>query len=132
MHVSGMRSLLATMFASVICLREWITTGARTYRLNHFGISCDSTGHKPGRPRIQQWLTLDHKGMAASGTFSVDQYDESGNLLAHIEGKVTGTRVTMDTPTSRKLSKFDPDWQSRVSLLIEARSAFAVAYLFRL
>ena len=42
---------LATMFASVICLREWIKTGARTYRLNHFGISYDSTGHKPGRPR---------------------------------------------------------------------------------
>jgi len=34
--------------------------------------------------------------MATTGKFSIDQWDESGNLLAHIQGKVIGTRVTMD------------------------------------
>jgi hypothetical protein len=81
-----------------ICLGEWIKTGPRIYRMNHFGISYDSTGlNLVGVARIQQWLTLDQKGMATSGIFTIDQWDESGNLLAHIQGKVIGTRVTMET-----------------------------------
>ena len=31
------------------------------------------------------------------GEFTVVQWDESGNLLAHVQGNVTGTRVTMET-----------------------------------
>jgi hypothetical protein len=93
-NVSGLRAPLT----GDVCLGEWIKTGARTYRLNHFGISYDSSGlNLVGPARIQQWLTLDEKGMATSGKFTIDQYDESGNLLAHIQGKVIGTRVTMDT-----------------------------------
>ncbi len=93
-NVSGLR----TPLTGDVCLGEWIKTGARTYRLNHFGISYDPTGQNlVGPARIQQWLTLDEKGMATSGKFTIDQYDESGNLLAHIQGNVIGTRVTMDT-----------------------------------
>ena len=93
-NVSGLR----TPMTGDVCLGQWVKTGAKTYRLNHFGISYDPTGQNlVGPARIQQWLTLDEKGMATSGTFSIDQYDESGNLLAHIQGKVIGTRVTMDT-----------------------------------
>jgi hypothetical protein len=66
--------------------------------MNHFGISYDSTGlNLVGVARIQQWLTLDRKGMATSGTFTIDQYNELGHVLAHIQGNVIGTRVTMDT-----------------------------------
>jgi hypothetical protein len=66
--------------------------------LNHFGISYDPTGaNLVGPARIQQWLTLDPKGDSTSGKFTIDQYDESGNLLAHLQGNVTGTRVTMET-----------------------------------
>ena len=32
------------------------------------------------------------------GTFTIDQFDVSGNLLAHIAGKVTATRITVNTP----------------------------------
>lgn len=93
-NVSGLR----TPMSGDVCLGEWIKTGTRSYRLNHFGISYDSTGlNLVGPARIQQWLTLDEKGVATSGKFTIDQYDESGNLLAHIQGKVIGTRVTMDT-----------------------------------
>ncbi len=81
-----------------VCLGEWIRTGVRTYQLNHFGISYDSTGiNLVGPARIQQWITLDPEGNATSGKFTIDQWDESGNLLAHVQGNVTGTRVTMDT-----------------------------------
>ena len=93
-NVSGLRPPLT----GEVCLGEWIKTGARTYRLNHFGISYDPTGTTlVGPARIQQWLTLDPKGDSTSGQFTVVQWDESGNVLAHVQGNVTGTRVTMET-----------------------------------
>jgi hypothetical protein len=93
-NVSGLRSPLT----GDVCLGEWVKTGARTYRLNHFGISYDSTGQNlVGPAHIQQWLTLNEEGNATSGKFTIDQYDESGNLLAHVQGKIIGTRVTMET-----------------------------------
>jgi hypothetical protein len=93
-NISGLRAPLT----GDVCLGEWIKTGPRTYRMNHFGISYDPTGQNlVGPARIQQWLTLDEKGMATTGKFTIDQYDESGNLLTHIQGKVIGTRVTMET-----------------------------------
>jgi hypothetical protein len=93
-NVSGLRSPLT----GNVCLGEWKKTGARSYQLNHFGISYDSTGlNLVGPARIQQWLILDEKGNATSGKFTIDQWDESGNLLAHIQGKVIGTKVTMET-----------------------------------
>jgi len=97
-NVSGLRAPLT----GDVCLGEWIKTGARTYQMNHFGVSYDSTGlNIVGPARIQQSLTIDPKGNSTSGTFTVDQWDESGNLLAHIQGKVTGTRVTMETGFQR-------------------------------
>jgi hypothetical protein len=93
-NVSGLRAPLT----GDVCLGEWIRTGARTYRLNHFGISYDPTGaNLIGPARLQQWLTLAPTGNSTSGKFSVEQWDESGNLLAHVQGTVTGTRVTMET-----------------------------------
>ena len=93
-NVSGLRSPLT----GNVCLGEWKKIGARSYQLNHFGISYDSTGlNLVGPARIQQWLTLDEKGNATSGKFTIDQWDESGNLLAHIQGNVIGTKVTMET-----------------------------------
>lgn len=32
-----------------------------------------------------------------SGKFTIDQYDETGNLLAHVQGRVYGTRVAINT-----------------------------------
>ena len=93
-NLSGLRAPLT----GDVCLGEWIKTGARTYQMNHFGIAYDPTGvNLVGPARIQQWLTLDPKGNSTSGKFTIDQYDESGNLLAHVQGKVIGTRVTMET-----------------------------------
>jgi hypothetical protein len=93
-NVSGLRAPLT----GDVCLGEWIKTGARTYQMNHFGVSYDSTGQNlVGPARIQQWLTIDSKGNSTSGKFTIDQYDEAGNLLAHVQGKVIGTRVTMET-----------------------------------
>ena len=93
-NISGLRAPLT----GDVCLGEWIKTGARTYQMNHFGISYDPTGQNlVGPARIQQWLTIDPKGDSTSGKFTIDQWDEAGNLLAHLQGNVTGTRVTMET-----------------------------------
>jgi len=93
-NISGLRAPLT----GDVCLGEWIKTGARTYQMNHFGISYDSTGaNLVGPARIQQWLTLNPNGNSTWGKFTIDQYDEAGNLLAHLQGNVTGTRVTMET-----------------------------------
>jgi hypothetical protein len=94
MQVSGMRAPLT----GDVCVGEWIKTGARTYQLNHFGVSYDSTGQNlVGPARIQEWVTLDPDGDSTSGKFTIDQWDEDGHLLAHIQGKMIGTRVTMET-----------------------------------
>src|SRR6202789_2280434 len=85
-NVSGLRAPLT----GDVCLGEWIKTGARTYQMNHFGVSYASTGQiLVGPARIQQWLTLDDKGNSTTGKFTIDQYDEAGNLRAHVQGKVT-------------------------------------------
>jgi hypothetical protein len=93
-NVSGLRPPIT----GDVCVGVWIQTGPRTYQMNHFGVSYDSTGTKlVGPARIQQWLTLDPKGDSTSGKFTVDQWDEASNLLAHFQGNVSGTRVTMET-----------------------------------
>ncbi|MFY9745690.1 MAG: hypothetical protein WAK25_05360, partial [Acidobacteriaceae bacterium] len=67
MQVSGMR----TPPSGEVCVGVWVKTGARTYRLNHFGSSYDSTGQiLIGPARLQAWVTLDAKGDSTSGTFT--------------------------------------------------------------
>ena len=80
------------------CLGVWKRSGRSSYKLNHFGLSWDPNGNFIGPARIQEDVTLDHSGNNYEGTFTIDQYDLSGNLLAHIEGQVTATRITVDTP----------------------------------
>ena len=97
-NVSGLRAPMT----GDVCLGVWIKTGENSYQLNHFGISYDPTGtHLVGPARIQQWLTLDANGNATTGKFTIDQFDESGNLLAHVQGNVLGSRVTMNTGFQR-------------------------------
>jgi hypothetical protein len=94
MNISGLRAPMT----GDICAGVWEKVGERCYRLNHFGISYDSTGlNLVGPAQIRQELTLNAKGDELSGTFTIDQYDESGNKLAHVQGTITGTRVTMET-----------------------------------
>ena len=93
-NLSGLRSPLT----GNVCYGEWEKTGPNTYRMNHFGISYDPTGQVlVGPARIQQWLTLEDGGQKTFGKFTIDQYNEAGNLLAHLQGKIIGTRVTMET-----------------------------------
>jgi hypothetical protein len=85
---------------SNFCLGVWEKTGPSTYRLNHFALSSDLNGNMVGPANIRENVTLGPQGTTYSGTFSIDQYDTSGNLLAHIVGEVKATRITVDTKVS--------------------------------
>jgi hypothetical protein len=53
-----------------------------------------------GPANIRENVTLDVHGTGYTGTFSINQYDTSGNLLVHIVGEVKATRITVDTKLS--------------------------------
>ncbi len=94
---SGGRSPITSSF----CLGVWLQTGDNTYVLNHFAAGWDPTGTTLiGPGNIREKVTLGPNGNQFSGTFTVDQYDESNNLLAHLQGVITATRITVTTPPS--------------------------------
>ncbi len=91
---SGGRSPITGNF----CLGVWKSLGNSKYRLNHFSAAWDSTGSNLiGPANIKESITLAPSGNAFAGTFTIDVYDESGNNLAHVQGKITGTRIDVYT-----------------------------------
>jgi hypothetical protein len=91
---SGGRSPITSNF----CLGVWKQTGTGTFKLNHFATAWDSTGATLiGPANIREEVTLASDGNSFSGKFAIDQYDEAGNNLGHVQGSVTGTRITVDT-----------------------------------
>jgi hypothetical protein len=82
---------------SNFCMGVWKKTRRSTYKLNHFGLSWDPAGtFFIGPANIKEEVTLDNKGNRYFGTFTIDQFDTSGNLLGHVAGLVTAERITAD------------------------------------
>ncbi|HEY2782944.1 MAG TPA: hypothetical protein VGI90_19335 [Steroidobacteraceae bacterium] len=100
------------------CIGVWKQTGARTYVLNHIGLSWNplapySAPAGPGNPGggpgasggpafIKQFVTLSRDGQSYTGTFSINQLMPDGKtpaLPAPIKGMITATRITVDTAT---------------------------------
>jgi hypothetical protein len=86
------------------CLGVWKNVGRSHYQLNHFALSSNPDGTMVGPANIREEVTLGRAGNAYTGTFTIDQFDSSGNLLAHITGQVTATRITVDTPPPGNVS----------------------------
>jgi hypothetical protein len=86
-----------------ICMGIWHKTGKLTYELNHFTLGFDTSGNFVGPGQIQEDVTLDKKADQYSGTFKIDQYDPSGNLLAQLTGQITATRITVNTTIDQVL-----------------------------
>ncbi len=101
------------------CLGTWARTGARTYTLNHYTLSwfqSVSATPDPGVPplpglysvnnyfagpgNISETITLAKDGKSFSGTFTITQYDTSGNVVPGfpIAGDVSATRLTIHSP----------------------------------
>jgi len=82
---------------SSFCMGVWKKTGRSSYKLNHFGLSWDPTGKTLiGPANIKEEIVLDGNENSYSGTFTIDQYDTEGHLLAHISGLVSAKRITVD------------------------------------
>ena len=90
---SGLRAPATGNF----CLGVWKKVGHRRYRLNHFAISSDLSGNLIGPANIREEVVLDRDGDSYSGRFSIEQFDQHGNRLGGVRGRVTGTRITVDT-----------------------------------
>jgi hypothetical protein len=91
---SGGRSPITSSF----CLGVWSKVGVRKFQLNHFAIAWDPTGqHLIGPANIRELVTLGPDCNTFSGSFTIDQFDESGNRLAHVQGNITATRIDVNT-----------------------------------
>ena len=75
----------------------WEKTRPSRYKLNHFGLSwnSDQTYQGPANIRVEITLSPDHNSYV--GTFTVDQYDPSENLLEHLAGRVKAKRINVNT-----------------------------------
>lgn len=92
---SGKRSPASENF----CLGVWKKAGHNTYKLNHYALSYDpATGLMNAMVNIHEYVTLNRDGDSFSGTFTVDVYTPQGVVIppAHVEGTITGGRVTAD------------------------------------
>ena len=86
------------------CLGVWEKVGWHQYKLNHFATPWDPTkgpsGALVGPTNIRELVTLSPGGENFVGSFAIDNYDEAGHLLSHLQGKITGTRITVNTRPS--------------------------------
>jgi hypothetical protein len=79
------------------CMGVWRQTSRFSYKLNHVTLSWDPTGTVfVGPGSVKEQVTLSHGGNSYSGTFTIDQFDTNGNLLAHLQGNITAQRITVD------------------------------------
>lgn len=90
------------------CMGIFKSLGSSTYKLNHFALSWDATGHScspspqpdatgcfEGPTNIQEEVTVDHSGDHYAGTFKLVQYDPSGSNVEYvITGTVSAERIT--------------------------------------
>ncbi len=90
-----------------ICMGVWEKTGKSKYRVNHIGWGGYDTANAPngignptGPSQFIEDFVLSPDGKHFTGTFTVDAYDTSGNVIAHIVGVMSGTRVTVGTKAS--------------------------------
>jgi len=85
---------------SSFCLGVWKRVGPLRYRLNHFGISWDQNSNPVGPAHLREDIVVSRDGKTFTATFSVDQFDQSGNVLVHVIGQAIGRRITVNTPAS--------------------------------
>jgi len=92
---------------SSFCMGVWKRVGYTEYKLNHWALSwvpasstctplAGNSGCLLGAANIQEDIIVDQTGNNYSGTFTIDQYDQKGNTLAHVAGTVLGKRITVD------------------------------------
>jgi hypothetical protein len=98
-HSDG-TEMIVSLFAPAtgnICLGVWEKVGPSSYTLNHFGFAFDADGVFLGLAQIREHVVLDRRGHRFGGTFTFEQYDLAGALVARLGGRVVATRITVHT-----------------------------------
>jgi len=80
------------------CMGVWKPIGPSTFKLNHVAMAWDPTGTVyVGPAEIRETVTVAPRGNSYVGKFTLDQYaTDEKTVLAHVQGTVTATRVTVD------------------------------------
>jgi hypothetical protein len=78
------------------CMGVWQLQGVH-YKLNHYAIGWDESGNLIGVGNIKEDVVLNAAGTAFNGTFSITQYDTSGNVLATVSGNVHADRIGINS-----------------------------------
>ena len=78
------------------CMGVWTSTGARSYKLNHWALNWDATGTIfLGPVNIRENITLDATGNTYKGNFTLTQYSPDGNTAeGGVQGVVSAIRIT--------------------------------------
>ena len=86
------------------CMGVWTKNGKSKYKLNHVAWFANDTAYAPsgignptGPTQFIEEVTLEPGGQHYTGTFTLNAYDTSGNLVHHILGVINATRITITT-----------------------------------
>jgi hypothetical protein len=83
------------------CMGVWKQTGHRSFKLNHYALNW--TGTTPnvlvGPTNIREEITVSPGKDTFEGTFSIENFDQTGVSLVRLTGVVTGVRLTPDGPS---------------------------------
>lgn len=91
------------------CMGVWEQTGKLSYQLNHFAWAANNytpgtaegvIGAPIGPVHYTEAVTLGPEGKHYTGTFTLTEYDTSGNVLVAFTGVLKATRITVDTTVS--------------------------------
>ncbi len=79
-----------------VCFGVWKYVGHNTYKLKHPAFLWDANGVWIGYRILHQTVTLSRDGNSFTGTWSNDRTDINGNIVAHVDAEISGTRVVVD------------------------------------
>lgn len=102
-HSDGTELALDGLFPPAtgnVCPGVWVKTGPRTYATVHPAFEYDDAGINIIAIFIERvQVTISQDGRSFQGTFTWDNYNFNGDLLAgSLAGDVTGTRISADSP----------------------------------
>ncbi len=97
-HADGTELLVDTSAPATdnVCSGVWVQTGSLTYKLTHPSWNFDMSGNLVGTVLIRNVITMDPSANKYTGTFTLDVFDTTGNLVDHEEGQIKGTRILPD------------------------------------
>lgn len=79
-----------------VCLGAWKEEAPLTFKLTHRVWLYNTSGDFQGIGVLTETLVLGDRGNTHSGSFTLDIYDPSGNLVAEVPGTVVGERISVN------------------------------------